>query len=741
MAMLTQSPLHPNGSMMLRMEQLEPYLRQPFSVRGATEDSFWTLPQIEVMLAQAVAESINRHEDGVFVVPFVTSWTLAFLVRALIVATVSRPPLSVYSPDPNLPACYRNLTTPAGEPLWHAWPLLQSAKKPKNSCYAHLIRSFLEMENAAIEGPLIVDGRGIRTASAAERMLAASAEARGRRAVLVLSNHHPSVLSLVSKGFHVEFAPFLPDLAPRDGAPKALAEYLERTNNFARGVRLQPVLVDRACPPLQRLEQAHQALAREVASIGKGWPSFLSHADQFNHITQTALIPLTITKESAHGLERLWLDAHLRALQLAIDQNCPPHLSARIRDFIAAGLAVEHFLESAHPPKVEWLLNRMREDCESETLRIYCRTELEAATLRAFQTETHEVRRMHLEPIPRRNLQGGAIGRNSLLVPGPPSRADLSLLLSGFAQKLVILRYPWEAPRWNAFLRRASTLVPSDLLPEINREEEAYEDSDEDRIVFSTSAILPSEEDVVRATLRKSRSANTYSIPTDMGYRDYNAGALVPKLYAGKFVDLPVERLREGDTIMVRSDAYPIDSRTHVDGLARTHTTFAEAAELASLWWLCFVRFAREELGRNGGSLLGLYIRLFPDRAVTFQTFSNWFLGELRAGHGGSRVKLISPLPENLEKLLTRIGLSSSAASELQRYITRYRGLRQRAYNYLAHRCRECASDLAGRKRPGNEESLLVDGPVDAEMGLLLSSLDDLIKFAKVTGPPFRRHQ
>jgi hypothetical protein len=723
-----------------RNEPLELFLKQPFSVVGAMADRVWPLPLIEVRLAQEVAASVNRGASEIVVAPYVTSWTLAFLVRSLAVATVGRPPLTVYSPDPGLASRYRNLTTPSGEPLWHVWPLADPRKRVRGPSCVRLIRSLSDMEAAVAAGPLIADGRGLRTASSAERFLSASAGFSGPKVILVRSNHHPSVAALLAKGFQMTYAPFLPDPSPRDGVPVDVEEYLDRTNNFARGVRAFPLFVDRPCPPLQRLEQAHQVLAREAVGLGSGWPSFMYHADQFNHIVQTALIPLSVAEGSARTLERLWLDSHLRALQFAIDQSCPPRLAGRARDFLAAGSGVQRFLEEAHPPKVEWLLERMREHGESETLRIYCRTELEATTLATFQAESQEARRLHLQGIPRRSLTDGSLGHHNLLIPGPPSRTDFPLLLSGIAPGIVVLLYPWETARWNGFLRRASNLLRPEFLPDFNRNDIAYEDPDEDRLQLSPSATPEHEEAAVRATLGKARPTATYYVPTEMGYREYSSDALVPTLYQGRFVDLPLERVREGDVIMVRSDGYPIDSRNHVDGLARSHPAFAEAADRASIWWFLFVRFANEELEKNGGDLSGLYADLFPDKAITAQTFSNWFLRELRTEGGGIPVKLIGPLPENLDRLLTRIGLSPATVRELQKDISNYRGIRRRAYNYLARRCREHASELAHRDRLRLEESTLGDRPVDAEMGLMLSSLDDLIKFARVTGPPFRRH-
>ena len=722
----------------LRHDQLDPYLQQPFCVAGSQADHGWPLPTLDVRLAQSVATSVNRSENVVLVVPYVSTWSLAFLARSLSVATVGRPPITLYSPDRELTSRYRLLTTPSGEPLWHAWPLVPVTRHPHTPGFVGLARAVAELESVTAEGPLIADGRLLRTSAAAERFLKAASGISGPKAIIVPANYHPSIPFFTSKGFSIQYAPFLGDPAERSGLPLSVAPYFERLAAYAAGVRVIPHRVRKGCAPLQRLEEAHQALARAAAGQGTAWPPFLYHADQFNHIVQASLLPLSIVADSARDLERLWLDSHLRALELSLDQECPARLATKLRDFLSAGIDVLEYLRAAHPPKVEWLLERMREHGDAETLRIYCRTEMERSALSSFQAGSGEVGRLNLQGVPKTSLREGSLG-HGLLVPSPPNRGEISLLLSGVTPAVVILMYSWEAPRWNAFLRRASHLLRPELLPEFDRQEPTYEDPDEDRLLLAPSANLEHDEGVLRAVIGKKGITDRMAIPTDHGYREYHSGALIPTLYEGKFVDLPLDRIKPGDTIMVRSDGYPVDSRSHVDGLARTNPIFAEAADLASVWWVLFVKFASDYLPRNGGQLSKLYDVLFPDKEVTYPTFSNWFLGEIRAEEGGNPVKLIGPIHANLERLLSRMGLPPPAIHRIQTDLSTYRGMRRKAYNYLSRRCREHASKLVELSHGDEVETQSVGRTVDTEMGLLLSSLDDLIQFAKVTGPPFRR--
>jgi hypothetical protein len=314
---------------------------------------------------------------------------------------------------------------------------------------------------------------------------------------------------------------------------------------------------------------------------------------------------------------------------------------------------------------------------------------------------------------------------------------ETSAFMGGFAPNLWVLVYPWQAARYNSFLRRASYYLPREQVPAFSTEEEdAYEEDDVESLYLAPLVALPVGGPArPAAAVRSGQARAHWIVPTDRGDIHFSIDALVPCLAGERFIDVPVTGLKPGDTIVVRSDGAPIDARKQVDALDEIHPAFAEAAQAASLWWGLLKAFAKASGPEEGGAD-AFYESIFPQHEVHPDTLDRWLSRTGGRDQEGNAMKLIGPNNENIRLLLSRIGLPDDVISELSRHVRQYRSWRMRAYQHLYKLRAVKTGSIWASVGLTPEAKSSEDEVVDSELNITLSTLEDLTAFVKVLQAP-----
>lgn len=228
----------------------------------------------------------------------------------------------------------------------------------------------------------------------------------------------------------------------------------------------------------------------------------------------------------------------------------------------------------------------------------------------------------------------------------------------------------------------------------------------------------PSGEELLRREFAEGTPKTLVSIPTDAGTLEYEEDALVPTLEVDKFVDREAKLLHEGNVLILRTGGNLIDASRTVDVLAQSNPVLSEAAQEANMWREVLYTYIRSQ----GMSYREIHRKLFPNNEVNYGAVKRWVMNQVKIG----------PQYVNLALLLNRIGVSRSKAEEMARAVHRYRSYRFRVYRYIFGLWTRYASKLYEMEGDLGAE----DEKIDAEFGLSLASLEQLLTFARVTGKP-----
>lgn len=642
--------------------------------------------------------------------PFINSLTIAFVIRALSVASVNRSRLCLYSPDDSVKGHYRNLSYIANrvkEPMSKVHPLTHVSRSGR-IIHCATLKEFSQVEKG-VPMILIIDARYTRGWTKLDP--APWKDMTGPKVFLAAWDDE-RLKSLVPEG-GIVYCNSCGKGA--DEWPDSLRSTRVKLDNFSRGISLIAEPMPGSSERLSALERAYRALSDKTRNLDQ-MQAHLAQARRLNHFVQDSILPLSLYGEAAGGMGQYWIQGMLSSVKSGLTYEIPAVTRAAFYNFAQAASSALKELELHHPPKVAWFKKLLLE--RKRRVYVYCGTHIEQLAFENWSKSGFSEGCAETVVITPRQVRSDGFD-SDIIVPGPPSQDDLAYFLGGASTNVCVLVYAWQAKHWNLVTNRVSNIIsgirplPEPIQPEAEAESE-------DRVAWTVPERSDGDgEQVLVREFAGQASARTVLIKTDAGMLEYEEGALVPTLEVDKFVDRQATLLRKGDTVILRTDGNLIDSRRTVDELATTNPLLAEAAEEASTWRKVLGTYVRAQQM----SYKQIHVKLFPNNEVTYITVGNWVMGRIKVG----------PQNDNLALLMRRIGISEQKVREMLRSIHVYRSYRARVYKYLFR----LWNNYAGRIYELDEEKANAeDEKIDAEFGLSLSALEHLLTFAKITEPP-----
>jgi len=737
-----------SGNPYVSLGALDFYSQKGFAVCGDTPRETFPIHPQDAELIRQVATILGEGKNANVVAPFCNGLSLAFLVRAVAVASVNLKKVAVFSPDRSLRRYYKMLSYLGHDDrgsIGSVYPLRRNGAQTGRIAYCSTLSELRDMHG---ERTLIFDGRDYWRNPAEEAAPWTGIE--GPKAVITRLDKQP-IARLLDKAETVYIKSAGKTL---DRWPKKLGTELLRLNNYSKGIAISPEGIPGLEKSMARLEAASQKL--ELATRGVKEAGFQrATAARLSQMVQNSILPLTVYEGAAQGLGRYWIYSWMSWIKSALQLDIPSPARTAFRVFLAAANDALRMLTLEHPLKVAWFKQFLLESKASEVL-VYCGTAIEAEALDDWNRSWRPSGVGKLVPVSRAELAEEAFS-SRLFVPGPPSRRELASLVSGAARDVRVLVYPWQAHEWNVLTSSASRVFegaqPIEELPL-----EKLDDDGEGGINWYASELKQNmdAEEALLKEFNEGASERTVTVKTDLGTFEYGEGSLILTLDIDKFAERPVMLLRSGDTIVVRTGGNLIDTRETIDGLARTSPELSEAAIKAGVWRLLLAGYvksradlkegvAKETVQKEVRSPLATpsvsttnsnvpearrghqrqpllresYASLFPDAEVTYGTILGWFTGQ----------RTIGPNNRNLALLLERIGIPSEQGRKVMDDVHTYRSYRMKVYRHIYHLWTLYSGRLYQREE---EEEHKDDEKIDAELGLTLSQLESLISFAIV---------
>jgi hypothetical protein len=738
------------GGQYLSLATLSAYVGKGFTVLGdRSRESFSLHPQ-DLEVIREVATTIAEGKNANVVAPFCSGLSLAFLVRALAVASANRKRVAVFSSDSSLPRFYKSLTYLGNGDtgsIASVYPLRRRGAEAARVAYCPTLNELRRMKG---DRTLIFDGRDSWRIPSEGPPPWSGLE--GPKVVVTRLDRQP-VAKLLAESQTIYVRSTGRTL---DRWPKVLGAELVRLNNYARGVSFSPQGIPGLEKSMARLEAAAQKL--EVATRGVKEAGFQrATAARLSRMVQNSILPLRVYEGAAHGLGRYWIYSWMSWIKSAFQLEIPSSARTAFRVYLAAANDALRMLSLEHPPKVSWFEQFLLESKATE-VNVYCSSEIEAEALASWNNSYRKTGVGQLIPVSRTRLLETAF-TSRLFVPGPPTRRDLASLLSGAARDVRVLVYPWQAHEWNALTSSASRVLErAQPVEEVQLED--LDGEVESGIDWYTPELKESmeAEEALLNEFTQGAKERMVSVKTDIGTFSYGEGSLILTLYIDKFVERPVTLLRSGDTIVVRTGGNKIDTRETVDGLARTSPELSEAAIKAGVWRLLLAGYVKSktDLSERPGNetvqtntppgparmpsltivdasdvpkpkrrrqmqspLRETYASLFPKEEVTYATIRGWFTGQ----------RTIGPNNRNLAMLLERIGIPNEQGRKVMDDVHKYRSYRMKVYRHIYDLWILYSGRLYRKEDEDTPES---DEKIDAELGLTLASLEGLISFATV---------
>ncbi len=696
-------------------EQLEKLLEKPIGVLPEMKRPEIPIHSQDLALIREVARRIDDGGVSAIWAPYLTAESLALLARAIVVATVNRPKVALYSSDLAVPRMYRRLYG-VYTPLKYAFPMREQLPYARTLHEVEWSVKRTESEGGRKVMSILLDGRRWRTRAQVKQ---AVTEARRFQGAVCLLRDGWGVARRVLESEGIPILHLKPSGDRIDDGWAMLGGYIRRLNNYSRRISVRPITVLAEASPFGKMERTTRSLLRASAGAGEGGalPRFVEVANQ---MLQNACFPLSFYELAARNSGAAWLESYENLIRSSLVYGCPDSLRGLVYRFLEDLKEVREYLSLNHPPKVGALKQLLLESGEGGRFGLLCASELESATLELWKNSGAAKGCAELVPLTREVIEREGSDLR-VIVPGPPSTPDMWMLLTGVSRDISVMTYPWQAGRWNLLKKRARGCI-TEGAPTMGEEEPSEEEFE-----FDTSAgpVFVDPEPLGEGVPIKwsddpASPIEAYAIETESGTFRYRKDALVPTVEVDKVVDREVHLLRMGDTILVRTDGNAIDTRRKVDEIAETNPSLAAAAERAAVWKDLLVAKWKAE----GCTLPELRRLLFPDRAVSYPTFRHWLLDPA----------VLGPNNLNIVLLLTRLGLDQEQAEEVREDLRRYRGYRRRIYNHLYKMSRKAASLMAGHDF--EEEHPEDDPTLESEFGLTLLALEELTSFTKITKQP-----
>ena len=676
---------------------LSRYLEKGFAIASEGFAREYLLHPQDISLIKSIAYELDAGRDALVVAPFLNGLSIAFLMRALSVARVNKAPLTLYSADPTIPRYYRSLS--------------YIANRIKTSvAVVHplaLCRSLTEVSRVDYRTILIVDARYTRGWQNLNPVPWAKAQG-------------PKMFLSFMDDFRLESLLKNVDLCYVRGAgkvgaawPEPLRDESRKLNNYSTGVSFVAEAVPANEPVLANLERAFQYLLTRARDIPQAQMQ-LAQARRFNRLVQDSVIPMRFFNEAAHGMGAYGINQMLRAVRGGIALEAPPVARAAFSRFISAAEQAMQWLSTQHQPKVAWFKKFVLERTEPVAVPVSSR--LEAEALSAWKTSTASSNCAEVIILTRTDLRSKGHSLK-VLAPGPPSEEDLAYLLGGVSSDVTVLVYPWQARHWNILTKKASKLIEG-VRPVPEQAEEEQQEPEETVDWAITNRDQSTGEELLRREFYGDRRKAIVMLKTDAGMLKYDEDSMVPTLEVDKFVDVPAKLLHKGNTIILQTGGNQIDASRTVDELAQTNPVLNEAANEANLWREVLYAYIHSQ----ETSYKEIHDKLFPGNEVTFGAVKRWALNQVK----------LRPQYDKLALLLSRIGVSKQKADEMAKAVHRYRSYRFRVYRYIFYLWTRNAAKLYEL----DEKQTAEDEKIDAEFGLSLASLEQLITFAKVTEEP-----
>lgn len=690
--------------------QLKRFLKMPFGIHPEMKGPSIPLHPQDKNLAIDIAGRIDSGESCAFWGPYITPETIALLARALVVGTVKRPKIVIYSPDMDIRRLYKRLYGVSGL-IDRGYPM--KSQIPHASTFSE-IDQCRDWNTASI----ILDGRRWRRRVYVKRGLKNAQEFPGASIFLLRDNWTVSRRLLQENGIPLIHIPPSGEVLP-NGWP-AMNGYLQRLNNYSSRVILSPTTVNEDIPAFIGVEHSTMRLVNASADIGNcgAIPLFAEAANRF---LQNACLPVSLYRTAAAETNTAWADRYCDAVKVSLAHGCPSRLRGLVFGFINDFQAALNYLKANHPPKVALLKEMLLRMGEGNRIPILCATDVEARAVELWKNTRAAQGCADLVPITR--IQAGSMGINGLLVvPGMLGPSDSWIYVSGIASEVRVLTYPWQAARWNNIRRWISRFTQGGIpfIEYTHAHESDFHFADSISIGFSDPAPLDEDEErLMREVQTSSRARRTALLKTTAGAFRYGEGALIPTVELDKLVDRDVGLIQRGDTILVRTDGNAIDARKRVDEISQVNPLLSALAERSSIWRdLLLARWKMEQC-----SLPELHRILFPSEGVSYAAFRDWIQNPARIG----------PNNPNIILLLTRLGLDETGAEEIREDLRTYRSHRREVYRHLWIRSRQ-----AGSLRSGSEgqEVIEEDTASGSELDITLAALEELTTFAEVVEEP-----
>jgi hypothetical protein len=436
---------------------------------------------------------------------------------------------------------------------------------------------------------------------------------------------------------------------------------------------------------------------------------------------QNAFLPVSMYETAAKDCGKAWADRYHDAVKASLAYGCPSRLRGFVFKFLNEFKEVQEFLKSSHPPKVTWLKDHLLRLGEEGGTAILCPTDIEARAVELWGMSEAARGCARLTPVTRTEVE--SIGfQSQIMVPGPVGPWASWMLASGIASEVRVLAYPWQAAGWNKLKTWLSRIARRGV-PNMEHAYDPEGDFDQPEalgIDFSPPIPLDDQEDpLLRELTGPKRKTRRVFLKTTAGEYTYREDALVPTVELDRLADREVLLLRQGDTVLVRTDGNIIDARKRVDEISQMNPSLSARAERAAVWRdLLTARVKKER-----SSLPELHRILFPLEEISLAAFRDWVFNPERIG----------PNNPNIILLLTRLGLDTQSAVAIREDLRDYRKQRRKVYRHIWERSRRAQSLRKGsRQKETVEENLAAD----PELEITLEALEELTTFAKVLEDP-----
>gem|GEM_PF-4797544 len=692
-----RGPGEPKDGSWITSEYLNRYLEKGFGVASEDFAEEYSLHPQDVSLIKSIAFELEVGRDSLMIAPFLNGLSIAFLMRALSVARVNKSPLILYSADPAVPRYYRSLSYIANR-------LRTSMAVVHPLVLCHSLTELSRVDHRTI---LVVDARYTRGWLNLNPV--PWVNAAGPKIFLSLMDDYR--LESLLKNIDVCYVRG----AGKTGTawPEPLRAGSTKLDNYSTGVSFVAETVPANDSVLANLERAFQTLMLRARDIPQAQMQ-LAQARRFNRLVQDSVIPISFFNEAAHGTGAYSIAQMLKSIRGGVALEAPPPVRGAFNRFISAADAAMQSLSTRHQPKVAWFKKFVLERTEPIAVPVSLRLEAEAFS--AWKSSPTSSNCAEVVTLTRAHLRSEGYSLD-VLAPGPPSDEDLAYLLGGVSSNVKVLVYPWQARHWNVLTKKASKLIEGvKPIPELEEEDQQEVEEAVDWAVPNRDP--SSGEELLRREFSGVEKRTNVVLKTDAGVLEYDEDSLVPTLEVNKFVDIPAKLLHSGNTIILRTGGNLIDASRTVDELAQTNPVLAEAANEANLWREVLYTYIHSQ----NISYKEIHDRLFPANEVTYGAVKRWVLNQVKVG----------PQYDNLALLLSRIGVSKQKADEMARAVHRYRSFRFRVYGYIFYLWTRNAAKLFEL----DEKVMAEDEKIDAEFGLSLASLEQLITFAKIIEEP-----